>query len=95
MHRSIWNRAKRQGAQRILKHQAVGDPSVLRSGMIFIMDYGGRAGHTGFVESIGGGLITGFEGNTDGSGTREGGGVYRRRRKVASIMERRANPRTS
>ncbi len=80
-----WNRAKGQGARRLLKHQAVADPSLLTPGMVFIMDYGGGAGHTGFIESIGGGLVTTIEGNTDGSGTREGGGVYRLQRKIVSI----------
>lgn len=80
-----WNRAKRSGANRILKRHAVDDPGLIRPGMVFIMDYGGGAGHTGFVESTAGGLLSTLEGNTDASGTREGGGVYRLTRKVAHI----------
>jgi hypothetical protein len=80
-----WNRAKESGANRILKRHAVNDPGLIRPGMVFIMDYGGGAGHTGFVESTAGGLLSTLEGNTDASGTREGGGVYRLTRKVAHI----------
>ena len=53
--------------------------------MVFIMDFGGGAGHTGLVESVSGGLVTTIEGNTDASMTREGGGVYRLHRKVGDI----------
>lgn len=80
-----WNRAPSRGARRIKKTDAVNDPALVRPGMVFIMDYGGGKGHTGFVEVISGGLVTTIEGNTDASGTREGGGVYRLTRKVVSI----------
>ncbi|MNY80404.1 hypothetical protein D3C86_2214230 [compost metagenome] len=53
--------------------------------MIFIMDYGGGLGHTGFVERVEGGHIVTVEGNTDASMTREGGGVYRLTRKLVSV----------
>jgi hypothetical protein len=53
--------------------------------MIFIMDFGGGAGHTGLVEAVAGGLITTIEGNTDASKTREGGGVYRLHRKIVEV----------
>jgi hypothetical protein len=80
-----WDRAKARGASRVLKHHAVDDPALVRPGMVFIMDWGRGAGHTGFVERTMGGLITTIEGNTDASGTREGGGVYRLTRKVVDI----------
>lgn len=80
-----WNRSKGQGATRVMKNDAVNDPSLIKPGMVFIMDYGGGAGHTGFVEKVGGGFVSTIEGNTDGSGTREGGGVYRLQRKIVSI----------
>jgi hypothetical protein len=70
-----WSRAKAKGANRIPGHQAVNDPSLVRPGMKFIMDYGSGAGHSGFIEAMSGGLLTTIEGNTDESGTREGGGV--------------------
>ncbi len=80
-----WNRAPARGAQRINAAAAIEDPSVIKPGMVFIVDHGRGLGHTGFVESVAGGLITTIEGNTDASKTREGGGVYRLRRKVAEI----------
>jgi hypothetical protein len=80
-----WNRAAGHGAQRIAARTATADPSLVKPGMVFVMDHGGGLGHTGFVESIAGGLITTIEGNTDASKTREGGGVYRLRRKVGEI----------
>jgi hypothetical protein len=80
-----WNAAPGQGARRIAAPQAIGDPSLLAPGMVFIMDHGRGLGHTGFVEAIDGGLLTTIEGNTDASRTREGGGVYRLRRKVGEI----------
>lgn len=80
-----WNAAPAAGARRILAHEAVADPSLLKPGMVFIMDHGRGLGHTGFIEAIDGGFITTIEGNTDASMTREGGGVYRLRRKLAEI----------
>lgn len=80
-----WNHAQSQGARRLSKSRAVADPEQVQPGMIFIMDFGGGAGHTGLVESVNGGFITTIEGNTDASKTREGGGVYRLTRKIVDI----------
>lgn len=80
-----WNNAAKRGARRIFMADAVADPSLLRPGMVFVMDYGGGAGHTGFVERVEGGHIATIEGNTDASLTREGGGVYRLKRKLLSV----------
>jgi hypothetical protein len=80
-----WNAASAAGARRVLSHEAVANPSLLRPGMFFIMDHGRGLGHTGFIESIEGGFISTIEGNTDASMTREGGGVYRLRRKLVEI----------
>jgi hypothetical protein len=80
-----WTRAPRRGAQRLAARAAEDDPGLVRPGMVFIMDHGGGAGHTGLVETVTGGMVTTVEGNTDASGTREGGGVYRLRRKLNSI----------
>jgi hypothetical protein len=80
-----WNTAPAAGARRILAHEAVADPSLLRPGTVFIMDHGRGLGHTGFIEAIDGGFVSTIEGNTDASMTREGGGVYRLRRKLAEI----------
>ena len=80
-----WNRAQSAGATRIPKSQAIADPARVQPGMVFIMDFGGGAGHTGLVEQVDGGLMTTIEGNTDASKTREGGGVYRLRRKIVEV----------
>ena len=80
-----WNRAPSRGAARVTRTQAVADPGMLRPGMVLTMDYGGGAGHTGFVEKVSGGLVTTIEGNTNAGGSREGGGVYRLERKIVSI----------
>ncbi len=80
-----WNRAPSRGAKRILSSAAKADPSMVKPGMIFIIDHGAGKGHTGLVESVAGGLLTTVEGNTDASKTREGGGVYRLGRKVGEI----------
>ena len=81
-----WSRCvKEKGAHRITSAQAVADPSLVRAGMIFVMDHGGGLGHSGLIESVAGGIIFTIEGNTDASKTREGGGVYRLSRKIADI----------
>ncbi|MEO7245956.1 MAG: CHAP domain-containing protein [Rubrivivax sp.] len=80
-----WNGAVARGAVRLPTRDAVADPQRVRPGMVFIMDFGGGAGHTGLVESVQGGFATTLEGNTDASRTREGGGVYRLTRKLAEI----------
>jgi hypothetical protein len=80
-----WNEAVSHGADRLSAGKAVDDPSLVRPGMIFIIDHGEGFGHTGLVERVDGGFVHTIEGNTDASLTREGGGVYRLRRKLADI----------
>lgn len=80
-----WNGAVAQGARRISRTDAVNNPTLLRPGMVFIMDFGGGKGHTGFVLAVHGGMVDTVEGNTDASMTREGGGVYRLTRKITDI----------
>lgn len=81
-----WSRCVREkGARRISTAQAVANPSMLRPGMIFVIDYSRGLGHSGLIERVSGGIIETIEGNTDASKTRDGGGVYRLRRKIADI----------
>lgn len=80
-----WNGAAAHGASRIARAQAVADPARLRPGQVFVMDFGGGLGHTGFVEEVLGGHVRTIEGNTDASLSREGGGVYRLTRKLVDI----------
>ena len=51
------------------KLRVVGTPE---RGDIFIMDFGGGKGHTGFVAEIKGDRIMTIEGNSNGQGSREG-----------------------
>lgn len=53
-------------------------------GDIFIMQFKGGAGHTGFVTKVEGKYIHTIEGNTNNAGSREGDGVYRRVRTISS-----------
>ncbi len=55
-------------------------------GDIFIMDFGGGVGHTGFVESVDpdGVHINTIEGNTNDTGSREGYEVCHRKRTITS-----------
>lgn len=54
-------------------------------GSIFIMDYGHDTGHTGIVIARDNGYITTIEGNTSTDGSRNGTGVFQRRRPISSI----------
>lgn len=80
-----WNGAPAKGAKRISAADAKNNPALLKPGMVFIMDFGGGMGHTGFIVAVRGGLIDTVEGNTDASKTREGGGVYLLARKLSEI----------
>jgi hypothetical protein len=71
--------------KKIAQKDAVNNPALVRPGHIFIMDFGGGKGHTGLVESVEGGFLQVAEGNTNEAGGREGVGVFRRSRKIASI----------
>jgi hypothetical protein len=54
-------------------------------GCVFIMDFGKGEGHTGFVESVEGDTVNTLEGNTNIDGSRNGIGVFRRKRKILTI----------
>ncbi|ASZ11091.1 CHAP domain-containing protein [Chitinophaga pendula] len=59
----------------------------VQAGDIFIMDFGGGNGHTGFVESVdvASRCINTIEGNSNAAGSREGYKVIRRSRQLTSI----------
>ncbi len=80
-----WNGAPDKGARRIVKDDAINNPDLLHPGMVFIMDFGGGKGHTGFIVAVRGGMIDTVEGNTNISLGREGDGVYRLTRKLSEI----------
>lgn len=53
-------------------------------GDIMILDYGKGLGHTGLVIAVDGLFVDTIEGNTNSGGSRDGDGVYTRRRKIKS-----------
>lgn len=61
------------------------DTGVLKPGDIFIMDFGGGNGHTGFVISVNGSVVNTIEGNTNADGSREGYEVAKRERPLSSF----------
>lgn len=82
-----WNKAASQPkAARITHKNAINNPALVKPGHIFIMDFGGGAGHTGIVVQVSAGKLTTIEGNSNPGGSREGVGVFlREQRKIASI----------
>jgi lysozyme family protein len=82
-----WEMAQEQAIGRIVTaRQARADPDIVKPGMVFYIDTGGRHGHTGFVRDIVDGKLVTIEGNTNNDGSREGYGVFQRsRRRVDSI----------
>ena len=81
-----WNRAESSGGRRIKKADAAANPSLVRVGQIFCIDFGGGAGHTGIVTGIQSGKLLTIEGNTNDGGSREGVGVFARQgRTIGSI----------
>ncbi|HSC52979.1 MAG TPA: CHAP domain-containing protein [Phnomibacter sp.] len=77
-----WNKTP---GKKIPIADAVNNPALIKPGQIFVMSFGGGTGHTGLVEGVHGGFITVIEGNTNDGGSREGIGVFRRTRKIATI----------
>jgi hypothetical protein len=77
-----WNKAN---CKKILAKDTKIDPSLVKPGHIFIMDFGRGYGHTGIVKSVEGGFITTIEGNTNNNRSREGIGVFELNRKIKDI----------
>ena len=79
-----WNKVKAKSPGKVItRAAAMANPALVKPGMVFILDYGGGQGHTGFVrKSVSGALLT-VEGNSNSSGSRNGLGVFElNRRKV-------------
>ena len=81
-----WNRAARvPGARRIARAAAYADASLVKPGLVFILDLGQGHGHTGIVErAMEGGRLVTIEGNTNNDGSRTGVGVFRLQRRKLS-----------
>lgn len=62
-------------------------PALPHAGDVFGLYFAekGRIAHVGFVDSIKGNWLITVEGNTNAEGSREGDGVYRKRRLLQSI----------
>lgn len=58
---------------------------MLLPGDIFIMQFKGGLGHTGFITKVSTESVNTIEGNTDKDGGREGVGVFEKRRKIAAL----------
>lgn len=71
--------------KQITSKAALQNPELIKPGMIFVMDFGGGIGHVGIVESRNGDSITTIEGNSNDSGGRDGRGVFRISRKIATV----------
>lgn len=58
-----------------------------RPGQVFTLWYSnlGRIGHTGFVDDLDGSVAITVEGNTNSAGSREGDGVYKKRRPLNGL----------
>jgi hypothetical protein len=77
-----WNQST---GRKILSPQAIQNPSLIKPGHIFIMDFGGGKGHTGLVFKVEGGNIRTIEGNSSSDGSRNGIAVVDNIRKINSI----------
>jgi CHAP domain/Putative peptidoglycan binding domain len=84
----LWNRAGNAGVQRIAASEAIAKPSLVKPGLVFVLSTGAGNGHTGFVESVDGVVLTTIEGNTNLGGSREGVGVFRRTGRKLSAINR-------
>ncbi len=82
-----WNKVKNKpGIERITRYQATADPSLIKPGALFIIDYGSGLGHTGIVTEIAQGRLVTIEGNTNAGDYSNGIGVFRRHsRKISEI----------
>lgn len=63
-------------------------PDQIQAGDIGIMDFGGGHGHTFFITGVfpDQGIMHTIEGNTNDNGSPDGIGVFRRSRKISSII---------
>jgi hypothetical protein len=58
--------------------------TTIKPGDIFTLS---AASHVGIIKSVGKTTVVTIEGNTDGSGSREGDGVYERTRTIVSLRK--------
>ncbi|WP_081653138.1 peptidoglycan-binding protein [Paraburkholderia graminis] len=76
------------GVHRIAAKEALEDRSLVKPGLVFVLDFGGGQGHTGIVETLlPGGPLQTIEGNSNRDGSRNGVGVFRLKRRKLSDAE--------
>ncbi|HEX7288246.1 MAG TPA: peptidoglycan-binding protein [Candidatus Angelobacter sp.] len=73
-----WRLAGIKGVHRIAASEAADTPSLVKPGMVFVIDSGGGHGHMGLIKQVDGDVLTTIEGNTNLGGSREGIGVFER-----------------
>ncbi|MDP1742639.1 MAG: CHAP domain-containing protein [Polaromonas sp.] len=78
-----WTKAANvPGSRLITAGEAFADPTLIKPGIVFILDFGSGLGHTGIVERVmPGGRLATVEGNTNNDGSRTGVGVFRLERR--------------
>ena len=83
--RSAWSPKVESGGRRVWSPRKAVRPPL--PGDVFSVYYSnlGRVGHVGFVTGLDGAYINTVEGNTSGPGSRDGDGVYARRRQLSKL----------
>lgn len=84
---NMWRKIGGDGLLRVTAAQARANPELVRPGMLFFLSFSGGLGHVGLVvQTMGSALVT-IEGNTtQGTGSREGVGVFERdQRRIRQI----------
>jgi hypothetical protein len=83
-----WRKAGRAGVTRLVSEEILADLSLLKPGLVFVINTGGGHGHMGLVEDFRDDRLITIEGNTNLPGDREGVGVFRRTgRKISDINQ--------
>jgi hypothetical protein len=73
-----WKKAGQAGITRLRAAEILDDLSLLKPGLVFVINTGGGRGHMGVVEDFRDDRLITIEGNTNLPGDREGVGVFRR-----------------
>lgn len=82
---AMFGQAVGRNIQKLDEKERFITPDDIRPGDIFILQFPGAHSHTGFVDKVSGDTIITIEGNTDAGGSREGIGVFSKRRKVSGL----------
>lgn len=81
-----WRKAGHAGITRLQAGEILDDLSLLKPGLVFVINTGGGHGHMGLVEDFRDDRLITIEGNTNLPGDREGVGVFRRTGRKISDM---------